>query len=171
VRRLLRALKKPLPVRGVSALSGAPVRRPRSLPSRRDIPPTDLCERDADIHRLSSRGGEPLHYDAVGPGREGPPNPFAALVCPVNLQLGAFEIDRAQIVLDRRGFRKIQTHRECQGPAEPASRRGMGALVPFVVSEFAASWYFPSSSICRTCGKIPAMLGASKGLCGMNRLS
>ena len=46
---------------------------------------------------------------------------------------------------------------------------------PFSISLKAnsmASRYFPSSTICRTCGNISATLGASKGLFyGMSRLS
>ena len=140
---------------------GPPLPPPRPRRRRRPL------HGDSNIHRLSFRGGEPLHHDVVGPRREGPANPLAALVRPVNLQLGAFEIDRAEIVLDRRGFGILQTHRECRAPPPnpPPARWGSCAIRRSRVC--AASWYFPSSSICRTCGKMPAMLGASNGLlCG-----
>ena len=92
-----------------------------------NMPPADLCSMIRTFSDCPLRSGEPLHHDIVGPGREGPANPLAALVCPVNLYLGAFEIDRAEIVLDRRGFRRIQAHRESRASAEPPPG-GMGLL-------------------------------------------
>ena len=89
---------------------------------------------DSNVQRLSFRGGEPLHHDVVGPRREGPANPLAALVRPVNLQLGAFEIYRAEIVFHRRGFGILQMHRESRAaPTKPAPRDG--GLVPFLIAE------------------------------------
>ena len=127
---------------------------------------------DSNVQRLSFRGGEPLHHHIVGPRREGAANPLAALVRPVNLQLGAFEIDRAEIVFHRRGFGILQMHRERRAPPpNPPPAEWWSCATPHT-RVCAASWYLPSSSICRTCGKIPAILGASKGLlCGVNRLS
>ena len=107
------------------------------------IPPRGLLQRDSDIHRLSFRGGEPLDHDVVGPGGEGLTKPVAALIAPVNLHLTALEIDRAEIVLDRRGFRKIKTHQECR---DCGVRLGIpldGALLHFLESEFHGFAVFP----------------------------
>ena len=123
--------------------------------------PADLCQRDSDIHRLSSRGGEPLDHDVVGPGREGPTKPVAALVAPVHLHLAALEIDGAQIVLDRRGLRKIEAHQECRNCGVRIVFRLMGPSSIFWKANSTASRYFPSSTICRTCGNMSATLGAS----------
>src|ERR1017187_7104168 len=76
-----------------------------------------------------------MRPDVVGPGGEGAANPLAAFVGPVDLDLGALEIDGAEIVLDHWGFGGIQMHRECRDSADPASPGAAGSLVPLVVSE------------------------------------
>ena len=76
-----------------------------------------LLQRDSDIHRLTGRGGEPLHDDVVRPGGEGLTNPVAALVAPMHLRFAVLEIDGAKIVLGRSGFRKIKLHQECRNGA------------------------------------------------------
>src|ERR1035441_9225689 len=48
----------------------------------------------------------------------------------------------------------------------------MGPLFISLNASSIASWYFPSNTICRTCGNTTAALGASKGLFhGISRLA
>ena len=71
-----------------------------------------LLQRDSDIDGLTRRSGEPLDHDVVRAGSECLTSPVAALVRPGDFYFTVLEIDGAEIVLDRRGFRKIKLHQE-----------------------------------------------------------
>ena len=93
---------------GANSPAGAPVHPGTHAPLRR------LLQRESDIHRLTFRRSEPLDDDVVGPGSESLTKPVAVFVSPDDLYLAVLEIDSAQIVPDRRGFRKIELHQECR---------------------------------------------------------
>jgi Domain of unknown function (DUF5060)/Protein of unknown function (DUF4038) len=81
------------------------------------VPLHGLPQRDSNIHRLTGRGDEPLDHSVVRPGSERLTKPVTVLVSPGDLDFTVLEIDRAEIVLDRGGFRKIKLHqsfRPCQ---------------------------------------------------------
>ena len=149
------------------ALSATATARRSARPAASSAAPACRARRhrDADIHRLSFGSGEPLDHEIVGPGSKSLTNPLAALIRPVDLHLGALEINRAEIVLDRPRFSENQAawriHRHRRHPIR-LPEWGWREISDRRVARLRG--YFPSSIICRTCGRISAMLGASAGL-------
>ena len=76
-----------------------------------------------------------LDHEVVGPGGKSLTNPLTTLICPVNLHLRALEINRAEIIFDRRAFRILKTHGEPRASAESHSTPWDGVCVPFLVGE------------------------------------
>ena len=99
--------------------------------------------RDAHIHRLSSRSGETLDDQIFRPRSKSLANPLAALIRPVDLHLGAFEINRAKIILNRRAFRKLKTHRKSRAAAESHAAGSSQCFMPSLVTERRGFVVFP----------------------------
>ena len=100
--------------------------------------------------------GERLDHEVVGPGSKSLTNPLTALVRPVDLHLGALEIHRAEIVLDRRAFRKVETHGESPATAATQSASLNGVGVQFLVGELRGLVdIFRPASFAAPAGKYP----------------